>query len=69
MTALKKEPHLGRLMQRALPFRANRPIALFVAVSMVAFTRTNLVAKAPYAQGDAQVSANVDEEASGLSDI
>jgi hypothetical protein len=56
-------------MQRALPFRANRPIALFVAVSMVAFTRTNLVAKAPYAQGDAQVSANVDEEASGLSDI
>ena len=62
----KKEPRLGRLELRALPFRANRPIALFVAVSMAAFTPINLAAKAPDTQDDGEVSANVDAEASGL---
>ena len=34
---------------------------------MIAFTPTNVVAKAPDTPGDVQASANVDEEASGLS--
>ena len=34
---------------------------------MVAFTPTNVVAKAPDTQGDVQASAKIDEEASGLS--
>ena len=34
---------------------------------MVAFTSTNVVAKAPDTQGDVQASVNIDEEASGLS--
>ena len=46
--------------------RTNSPIALFVAVSMAAFTPINLAAKAPDTQGGGEVSANVDEEASGL---
>ena len=67
MTAPEKEPHLRRLKLRALPFRTKWPIALFVAASMVAFTPTNVVAKAPDTQGDVQASAKIDEEASGLS--
>ena len=67
MTAPKKDPCLRRLELRGLPSRANRPIALFVAASMVAFTPTNVVGKAPDTPGDVQASANVDEEASGLS--
>ena len=67
MKAPKKKPRFRHLELRGIPFRANRPIALFVAASMVAFTPTNVVAKAPDTQGDVQASANVDEEASGLS--
>ena len=67
MTAPKKEPCLTRRELRAFPSRASRPIALFVAASMIAFTPTNVVAKALDTSGDVQASAKVDEEASGLS--
>jgi protein involved in polysaccharide export with SLBB domain len=61
MTAPKKESRLTHLELRGLPSRTNRPIALFIAASMVAFTSTHVVAK------DVQASANIGEEASGLS--
>ena len=67
MPALKKELCLRRLELRGLPSHTNLPIALFVAASMVAFTPTNVVAKAPDTPGDVQASASVDEEASGRS--
>ena len=67
MKAPKKKPRHRRLELGACPFRANRSVALLVAASMVAFTPSNVVAKAPDTQGDVQASANIDEEASGLS--
>src|SRR5262245_27523821 len=62
MPTLKKD-----LCLRRLELHTNLPIALLVAASMVAFTPTNVVAKAPHTPGDVQASANVDQEASGLS--
>ena len=64
MRALKKESRFRNLGLRGIPSRANRPIALFVAASMVVFTPTNVMANMP---GDVQASADVDEEVSGLS--
>ena len=67
MKAPKKKPRHRRLELGPVPFRANRPVALFVAASMVAFTPSHVLAKAPNTPGDVQASANIDEEASGVS--
>ena len=66
MKAPEKKPRHRRLELGARPFRANRRVALLVAASMVAFTPSQVLAKAPDTQGDVQASANI-EEASGLS--
>ena len=65
MKAPKKKPRHRRLELGARPCRANRRVALLVAASMVAFTPSQVLAKAPDTQGDVQASANI--EASGLS--
>src|SRR5262245_43632295 len=65
MKAPEKKPHHRRLGLGARVFRANRRVGLLVAASMVAFTPS--LAKEPGTQGDVHASANVDEEASGLS--
>src|SRR5262245_15179000 len=65
MKAPEKKPHHRRLGLGARVFRANRRVGLLVAASMVAFTPS--LAKEPGTQGDVQASANVHEEASGLS--
>ena len=66
MKAPEKKPRHRGLELGARPFRANRRVALLVAASMVAFTPSQVLAKAPDTQGDVQASANK-EEASGLS--
>jgi polysaccharide biosynthesis/export protein len=67
MKAPEKNPRHRRLELGPVPFRANRPVALFVAACMVAFTPSHLLAKALNTPGDVQASANIDEEASGVS--
>src|SRR5262245_11049393 len=61
----KKEPRYRHL--EGVPFRANRSAALVAAASMVVFTSTNVVAKAPETSAYVQASANVGEEASDVS--
>src|SRR5262245_51627693 len=65
MKALEKKPRHRGLELGARVFSANWRVALLVAASMVAFTPS--LAKEPDTQGDAQASAKIDEEASGLS--
>jgi hypothetical protein len=67
MKASKKELHHERLELKVLPMRANLPIAVLVAASMVAFTPSQVLAKAPDTQGDVQASVIVAEEASSVS--
>src|SRR5262245_48290180 len=64
MKALEKTPRPGCLELKGLPMRANLPIAVLVAASMVAFTPS--LAKEPDTQGDVQASAKIDEETPGL---
>jgi polysaccharide biosynthesis/export protein len=66
MKAPKKKPRY-RHLDLGVPFRANRSAALLVAASMVVFTSTNVVAKAPETSAYVQASANVGEEASDVS--
>src|SRR5262245_27201585 len=66
MKTPEKKPRHRRLGLEARPFRANRRVALFVVASMVAFTPSQVLAKALDTQGDVQASANM-KEASGPS--
>ena len=61
MKAPKKKPRHRRLELGARPFHANRRVALLVAASMVAFTPSQVLAKAPDTQGDVQASANIEK--------
>ena len=53
---------------RALPVRAERPLALLLAISMAAFSPMNFAAQASETVGDAQVSASADDSAAPLAD-
>ena len=68
MKAPKKKPRRRPLELGALPFRANRPFALLVAASMVAFTPSQVLAKTLDTQGGVQALANIEEEGSSVSE-
>ena len=65
MKAPNKKPRHRRLELGTHPCRANRPVSLIIAAFMVAFTPSQVLAKAPDTQGGVQASANI--EASGIS--
>jgi polysaccharide export outer membrane protein len=65
MKAPKKKPPHRRLELGSHPCRATRPVSLIVAAFIVAFTPSQVLAKAPDTQDGVQASANI--EASDIS--
>jgi len=66
MKASKNAPRLSQVW--AIPVRAEQPLAMFLAVSMAAFTPTNFAAQASEAVGDVHVLASADDSAASSSD-
>ena len=66
MKAPQNAPRLSQVW--ALPVRAERPLAMLLAIAMAAFAPMNFAAQASETVGDAQVSASADDSATQSAD-